>query len=326
MQGGSISPTLTVSIVNWNAGELIIKCIDSVYNTIKKHSFEVVVVDNNSTDGSIQEVEKKFPYVHIIRNDTNVGYACAHNQVLKVAKSEYILLLNPDAILLENTVDFILNYMSTYKRIGIATAKVVSEDGTHQQTLVSFPTMKGDMARMLKSCVPYLGTFLAELIYRKNSTTNTYKRTDPVLADEAITGPFLMLRKNMLEDIGYLDESFFLFSEENDLCMRAKKKGWKRAYFPNLKVCHLLGKCREKAPSGFSIYHFHRSRIIFYSKHYGTLGGFCVRVLFLFFGSLDILTMLIKRSAATLTGKEKKGLDLKKTNGWHIIQAAFCSL
>ena len=283
MQGGSISPTLTVSIVNWNAGELIIKCIDSVYNTIKKHSFEVVVVDNNSTDGSIQEVEKKFPYVHIIKNDTNVGYARAHNQVLKSTKSSYVLLLNPDCLLTNGAVDDMLDYLTGNPQVGLAGPKVVSRDGSLHKTVVDFPNMKTEFQRMLKAYFPPFGDRLSKLLSTQaNKVAKSHGR--PTCVNSTVSGPFLLINKSMLDDIGYLDEDFFLFSEENDICWRAKQKGWKRVYFPDKIVYHFLGESRKKAPLEFSVYHMHRSRLIFFKKHYGRKSFILLGLIYFFIG------------------------------------------
>ena len=283
MQGGSISPTLTVSIVNWNAGELIIKCIDRVFNTIKKHSFEVVVVDNNSTDGSIQEVEKKFPNVNIIKNDTNVGYARAHNQVLKSTKSSYVLLLNPDCLLTNGAVDDMLDYLTRNPEVGVAGPKVVSGEGSPHRTVVDFPNMKTECQRMLKAYFPPFGDRLSKLLSTPaKKIAQSYRR--PICVSSTVSGPFLLLNRSMLDDIGYLDEDFFLFSEENDICWRAKERGWLRLYFPDAKVYHFLGGSRKKTRPGFSTYHMHRSRLIFFKKHYGKFWMATLAGLYLFSG------------------------------------------
>ncbi len=304
-----MSPILTVSIVNWNAGELIIKCIDSVYNTIKKHSFKVVVVDNNSTDGSIQEVERNFPYVHVIKNDENVGYARAHNQVLKSTESDYVLLLNPDCLLTNGAVDDMLDYLIRNPDVGVAGPKVLSKDGKPYKTVVRFPDLGTEFAGILKSSFPLVGNCLFKLHTASEEVVKYRKESRPVEVSDTISGPFLLLNRNMIKEVGMLNEDFFIFSEENDLCWRAKQKKWKRIYFPDKIVYHFLGESRKKAPLEFSVYHMHRSRLIFFKKHYGKKFFILLSLIYFLVGICAFCMCKAKKVIYLCFSRERRTVD-----------------
>ena len=284
---------LTVSIVNWNAGELIIACLNSVFNTIRHYSFEVCVVDNASRDSSMENIAKVFPRVKIIQNETNRGYARAHNQVLSIANSRYVLLLNPDCEIREGVVDEMIVFMDAHPDIGLAGCKVILPNHRISNTVVNFPTVTSGCWKLATHSFYPFNNFLKNVGMNKRVGLKIDKQV--VEVDEAITGPFLLSRMDMIRDIGMLDERFFLFSEENDWCMRAKKRNWKRVYFHNKIVLHLLGKCREKAPPAFSEYHFCRSRLLFFRKHYGLLRTIALSACYSFFGVWMLLVEVLKK-------------------------------
>lgn len=300
--------TLIVSIVNWNAVDLIIQCVASVFNIIKKYPFEIVIVDNNSSDGSVQKLEEIFPSLNIIKNKFNVGYARAHNQVLSSSKSDYILLLNPDCILTDGVVDDMLDYLVSNPRVGIAGPKVLSQEGKPYRTVVKFPNLKSELAGMLRAYFPPFGSRLSKLLA---SSPKILCDSDevPLSVEDTISGPFLLMNKNMLEEIGYLDEDFFLFSEENDICWRAKEKGWERIFFPDRSVYHLLGESRKKAPPEFSVYHMHRSRLIFFLKHYGKMHMILLGMIYFFFGSYALCLSSIKKTVLSKLSPKYRQTD-----------------
>jgi len=290
---------LTISIVDWNSGEQILNCIESIVTTIKNHSYKVIVIDNHSEIKSINAIRTRFPFISIIENMQNLGYARAHNKVLTCITSRYVLLLNPDTIVGEHAVDTVLEYMDADPRIGIAGCRVLLDDGSIQNTVISFPSVGSEAKRAVReSCWP-LEKLLPQRRLPSSSVPNKPSRVT------AIGGPFIMIRGDMIKDTGPLDGAFFLFSEERDLCIRARQRNWGCAYIPTASITHLLGKCRDHAPSSFSSYHFHRSRLLYFMKHHNRT-DFMFLVLIYTFISLWALTIeLLKMGAGRLMGIRK---------------------
>ena len=293
-------PILTISIVNWNSYKLIRKCIESIFCTVKDVSCEVFIVDNNSSIEDKEQVKNLvhiFPGVNIILNKNNIGYASAHNQVIRSTSSPYILLLNPDSTLCPNTIDCMIYTMESEKDIGIAAAKVVSPKGGTYTTVRPFPTIKNEFFSMVQN---YFYPFGA--MFTPSAKKNICEKSKPngkiqnvVKVQESIAGPFLLLRRTMIDDIGLLEEDFFLFSEENDLCLRADKRGWQRAYFPQYKILHSLGGARRNAPPGFSQYHQARSKLLFFEKHHGKISMYSLATIYSFFATYSLLISWVKK-------------------------------
>lgn len=278
---------LTISIVDWNSGQLIVQCLDSIFATVKNHSFKVFVIDNDSTTKSIDTIARLFPDASVIENPENVGFARAHNQILSNITSRYVLLLNPDTVLGEGTVDRVTEYMDEHPRVGISGCKVLFPDGSIQQTVMSFLSVSVETKRVFREyCYP-----LNRVFFKKTRDIGMVSpaHTKPAIVD-AIGGPFILMRTDMVRDIGLLEEAFFLFSEERDLCLRAGQKNWGCAYVPDVSVYHMLGKCRDQAPCSLSTFHFCRSRLLYFMKHHGRIDTMFLCLVYAFF-SLWILAI-----------------------------------
>ena len=294
-------PTLTISIVNWNSNELVKKCIESIFSTTSSVTYDIFIVDNNSCQEDKEEIIKignTFPAVNIILNKKNIGYASAHNQVIRATSSPYILLLNPDSTLFPNTIDSMICVLQTEDDIGIAGAKVISPNGAVSPTVHRFPRIRNELLIMTQDYFyPFCFFFRPFSGHIFKTLASETKNGEQIInVEETIAGPFLLLRRKMLDEIGLLEEKFFLFSEENDLCLRASGHGWRRVYFPGSKVCHALGGARKKAPPGFSRYHQTRSKLLFFKKHHGTISMYIVAGIYLFFSAYSISICSIKKT------------------------------
>jgi GT2 family glycosyltransferase len=256
---------LTVSIVNYNSGEYLTKCLSSIKEIEDEARINVVVVDNNSTDESSDQAKKKFPQFEFIENKDNVGFGRAHNQVLKNLKTEYVLLLNPDCLLEKGVVKKILEDFED-ESVGAATCKII------------LPGDKVDMTAHRGFPTP-----LASLLYilGDDSLYHLTKNNPDTLHEvDAITGAFLMTKKQVLDKSGLFDEKFFMFGEDIDLCLRIKKAGFKVVYDPSVKIVHYKGishglKKHSKELSGAGLKTktramnaFYEAMLIFYNKHY----------------------------------------------------------
>lgn len=258
------SARVTIVMVNWKTPRLLAAAIRALFEDPDSDAFEIVVVDNNSRDGSIDMLGSNFPKVNIIANDENVGFAKACNQVIPRAKGEYVLLLNPDTRTVDCAVTKLATYLDTHPDCGAVGPKVLNPDGTLQLACRrSFPTPKAAFYRL---------TYLSRL-FPKNQTLAQYNITnahpDAELTVDALSGSCMMVRKRAIDQIGLLDERIFMFGEDIDWCWRLKKAGWNVRYFPKAVVYHYHG-----AASRFrrvrSTLNLHMSMTVFYRKYFAS--------------------------------------------------------
>lgn len=239
---------LSIIIVNWNTKNLLLDCLASVYETIKRISMEVWLVDNASTDGSVEAVKQAYPDVKIIQNSRNLGFASANNRAFKRMCGRYAVLLNTDAVLKKGAVEAIYDFMDNNPDVGMACGQLLNPDGSKQNSIANFP---GLLSLLLNE------TLLRYLLPgRYPSKRKEYK--GPIEIDSCI-GACLMVRKKTMDHVGLLDEDYFFFFEETDWARRIKQSGWKIYYVPAARIIHFQGR---------SVGHNIRSRILFYRSRY----------------------------------------------------------
>jgi len=254
--------TLSIVIVNFNAEKLLQKCISSVYAETKRVPFDIWVIDNNSKDTSVLMVRQNFPQVNLIENKENVGFARANNQAITKCSGNYILLLNPDTLILKNAIEKTIEFMDGNPEVGICGCKVLNEDGTLQLACHrSIPTPGVAFFRL---------TGLSKLFPNSKITAKynlTHLDPDSPHQVDAVSGAFLMIRKEVVNGIGLLDERFFMYGEELDWCLRAKKAGWAIMYYPDANIVHYKGEC-SKFNHRKAAFEFYRSMYLFHKKHF----------------------------------------------------------
>jgi len=259
---GPRKPVLSVIIVNYNVKEFLQQALNSLQLALSAFTSEVFVVDNASSDGSVEMLRREFPDIKVIENKENTGFAKANNQALRQARGEYITLLNPDTIVHENTFETLVAFMEKTPDAGMAGCKVLNPDGTIQLACRrSFPTPWIALTRLLG--LSYL--------FPKNPLFGRYNLTylpeDEVAAVEAISGSFMMLRRSALRDVGFLDETFFLYGEDLDWCFRVNESGWKIYYFPDAKIIHFKGESSKQNRLD-NLLVFNRAMALFVKKHF----------------------------------------------------------
>lgn len=253
---------LVTVIVNYNTKDLLLACLDSIFASEDGFSSQVIVVDNASTDGSAQAVEERLPQVRLMRNRENLGYAQANNQGLRHAEARYYLLLNPDTVLARDTLARMLRFMEERPEVGIAGPKLVLADGRLDLACRrSFPSPEVSFYRMVG---------LSRLFPRSRRFGRynlTYLDPDQVTEVDSVVGAFMLIRADVLEQVGYLDEAFFMYGEDLDLAYRAKAVGWKVYYNPEVEVLHYKRSAstqnRKVARTAFYL-----AQHLFYRKHY----------------------------------------------------------
>lgn len=257
---------LTISIVNYNGGEFLINCLKSLDKVIGEEVFEVVVLDNASSDDSFDRAKKLFPKFIYIQSGENLGFGKGHNRILKEAKTEYLLILNPDTVLEKGVISGVLGFLDENIEVGAATCKIILPGNKIDLTAHrGFPTP-------LSSLLYFLGD--DSLYHLKNADMQKPHEVD------AISGAFFMTRKKVMEEVGYFDEDYFMFAEDIDLCYKIKQKGYKVYYLPQFSILHSKGvstglKKHSQAVSGAdfqtkrkSLDAFYETMKIFYRKHY----------------------------------------------------------
>ena len=257
---------LEVVIVNYNTKERLEACLQSVFKSTNKYTFGVSVVDNASTDGSqglvknfITEGHKSLKFFEL---DQNRGFTGGNNVALKETSADFVLLLNPDTVVLENTFEVVLDYMKSNPDVGIAGCKVLKPEGSL------------DLACRRKFPDPVNSFFRVtglSLLFPKNRIISGYNLThlpvNEVTEVDSVMGAFLMINREVMNKIGLLDERFFMYGEDLDWCWRVKEAGYKVMYYPKTSIVHYKGSASKKA-STRSLYEFHRAMALFFDKHY----------------------------------------------------------
>ena len=258
---------LSVVIVNYQTFELTKNTINSILEYNYPFSVEILVVDNASTDDSLSRLKDYFgSKVKFIASAENNGFAAGNNQALRIADGRYQLLLNSDTVVWQDTLEDIYNYMEKHEDVGACGCRVLLENGELDKACKrSFPNVKNSFFRLFH-------------IPTKSSNDN-YNLTDlpddEVYEIDCLTGAFMFMRKDALDDAGLLDETFFMYGEDIDLCYRIKKAGWKIIYYGKSKITHLKGASSKKQKSKL-IYEFYRAMYIYYKKHHASESIFIV--------------------------------------------------
>jgi hypothetical protein len=261
---------LSVSIVNYNNKEYLESCLNSIYSNHLKIDFEVIVVDNGSSDGSVEMTKQVFPSVTLIENSRNEGFVIANNKGVRASQGRYILSLNNDTVILDDVLDTLVEFMDKHPEAGVCGPKVLNNDGTIQhQCKRGFPTVSSLLYY-------YLGL---HKIFPKSKIfghyLKTYLKTDEVNEVDSVSGACLMVRREVIKEVGLLDENFIMYGDDLDWCYRIKKAGWKVYYVPHAQIVHYGGRSSRKLPYK-SIKWFYRAAAVFYKKHYAPSNNFIV--------------------------------------------------
>jgi len=253
---------LSVIIVNYNVEFFLEQCLHSVNKAIEGIDAEVFVVDNHSVDGSLRMLQKKFPEIKLIVNSENLGFAKANNQAIQQAKGEYILLLNPDTLVEADTFTKTIAFMDQTTDAGGLGVKMVNGEGAYlpeSKRSLPFPN------------VAFYKIFGLSKLFKKSHRFGkyhlTYLHPDQIHEVEVLCGAFMLLRKSVLDVIGYLDEDFFMYGEDIDLSYRIMKNGFKNYYFPKTRIIHYKGESTKKSSINYVIV-FYKAMQIFAKKHF----------------------------------------------------------
>lgn len=278
---------ISIVIVNYNVKDFLKNCLESIYNSNTNLQFEVIVVDNNSHDDSFDELSQLYSDVNFILLKENLGFSKANNIGFNKAKGEYILVLNPDTILSNDTLQKVYNFMQDNSEVGATGCKVLNHDNTFQLPCRrSFPTPWNSFCKLfgLQSLFPNVKLF--------SEYNLTYKSVDESYEVDALIGAFIFVRKDVIDKINGFDEEYFMYGEDLDFCFKVKKAGYKVFYFHDTSIIHFKGESTKRSNIN-EVKHFYDAMQIFVKKHYSSSFFF---LSFLKFGIKlrEILSYIIK--------------------------------
>ena len=251
------SPKISIVIVNYNVKQLLLQCLRSIYSKANEALFiEIILIDNDSKDSSVEAVLQEFPQVVIIENKFNAGFPAANNQGFAIAKGKYIFMLNPDTEILDNSLAMLFNYMEGHDEISLIAPMLVNPDKSRQLSVWRFPSI------WYLFCETH---YLNFLLGKKNYLDKDLKK--PFEA-ECFSGAAIFFRKNIFDKIGMLDETMF-WIEDTEFCYRAHRAGLKLLYYPEAIVLHHIGQS-AKQNYNVSISNQIFNKIKFFKKHHST--------------------------------------------------------
>ena len=253
---------ISIIIVSWNTARLLENCLASILANPPTSPLETWVVDNASTDDSPGLVRERFPQVRLVENRDNVGFARANNQAIQRCTGKYILLLNPDTLVKPGALQALVDFLDTHPEAGAVGARLLNPDGSLQISSHPRPTLSRELWRLF-----HLDAFLPYAEY----TPTKWETNQPQEVD-VLMGACLLLRKEVLDQVGFLDEDYFIYSEEVDLCYRIQRAGWSIYWVPQAEVVHFGGQSTQQVPAEMFLNLYH-SKIKYFRKHYGWPGA-----------------------------------------------------
>lgn len=276
---------LSIVIVSYNVRGYLENCLQSVSRALEGIEGEVFVVDNHSDDDSVETVRTQYPWVRLIENQENMGFSRANNIAIREARGEYVLLLNPDTIVEDATLREVLRFMDEHLKAGGAGVMMHNADGSLA------PESRRALPTPWVSCLKMLG--FTKRYYMSHLPWDQPGRI------EVISGAFCFLRKKALDEVGLLDEDFFMYGEDIDLSYRLLKGGWENWYLP-YPITHFKGKSTQKSDYRY-VHIFYKAMLIFFRKHYSHLS---------IFYALPVKMAIYFRAAIALTDILRKKLHL----------------
>ena len=258
----AVTPRVSVIIASWNTRDLLAACLESLRTAFSAGWCEVIVVDNGSADGSPAMVRQRFPAVALICPARNLGFGGANNLGIRAARGRYFVLLNSDTEVPDGALESMCDFMDANPQVGVLGPKLLNLDGSVQLSCRRFPSYRTALFNRYS---------LLTRLFPRNPYSREYLMTDSGHSDtrevDWVSGACLIARREAVEEVGLLDEAFFMYAEDVDWCYRMHQKGWKVVYYPEVQVLHHVGCSTRNAPFRMTVER-HRSMWVFYRKHY----------------------------------------------------------
>ncbi len=294
-------------ILNWNTKQLLLECIESIKKDTKKSSYEIIVVDNASSDGSVAALKDTFKDVKLIENNANLGFAAGNNVGIKQASARYICLINTDIVALDGVIDKMVSHMDANPDIGAMIPKNLNEQMQIRPCARDFPSLRNTFTE-----ATYLNEIFSEIrIFRGKHKPISFFNKNQIV--DTIPCSFFMMPKKALDAVGLLDERFFIYSEDVDWCKRFWNAGWKVVYYADAQVIHYGSVSARVSPAKFFIEQM-ISELQYWKKHHGIIKSFLYRCICILRYSLRIvgsmLLLLLQPTKWNVTRQKTKSFGL----------------
>lgn len=265
---------VSVVIVNWNTKKLLHDCVDSICKNTQDVSVEIIVVDNCSTDGSVEMLEAEYKdRVILIKNHENMGFAKANNQGFLKCRGRYICLVNSDTVTFERCLDRMARYMDAHPKVGMLGPKTLSRDGSVQKSCQKLPSLWNALCQAL-----YLHRLFPKTAFFSSVVMEYFDHLETIKCD-SLQACYLMVRREALEQVGPLDESYYFYAEDKDWCKRFRKANWENVFYPEAEAIHYGGESSKKAPVHFAVEKC-KADFLYWSKHYGVVKNLLYRAIY----------------------------------------------
>lgn len=259
----SSTPSLSVVIVSWNTKKLVCQCLESLEASRAHFPMEIILVDNASSDGTAEVVRGRFPHVRLVQNETNLGFAKANNIGIALSSAKYVCLVNSDVVVPQGCLGKMLDYMDQHPDIGMLGPKMILPDGTVGRSCGRFPTVWNWFCAALALSSVFKGS---KLFGDFMTTEMKYDKTVDV---EVLTGWFWLVRREAIDQVGVLDDRFFIYGEDIDWPKRFHIGGWRVVFYSEAEAIHYCAASSARAPARFYV-EMHRANLQYFRKHYST--------------------------------------------------------
>lgn len=290
---------ISIIIVSWNAKEYIIKCLNSIIKNIKKVKYEIIVVDNGSTDGTVEYLQKNFKSIDLIINNENFGFSKANNIGILKSKGKFLYLINSDIEILDDSINKIFDFMEKNPNIGMLGPKILNFDLTLQYSCRRIPTLWNlfCVSISLNNILP--DTIITPDIFMRKWHYNKIENVG------ILSGCFWALRRDAIKDVGLLDEMFFIYGEDMDWSKRFNDSKWDVLYFPEAKVIHYGGASSSNAPIRFYL-EMQKANLQYWQKHHGKISTFIYNVIVMMHHSIRFVVYSFISIILIFRSKEMK--------------------
>jgi GT2 family glycosyltransferase len=285
-----MSSEVSVLIVSWNTRELLATCLESLQQSNPACVREIIVVDNDSTDGSPEMVEKYFPEIKLIRAGSNLGFAKGNNLAMQHAVGSIFALVNSDALVHSGCIEILAEYLNQHPEVGLVGPRVIGGDGLLQRTCRHLPGLWNTFCRALALDRVFGGQWIF------SGYEVPPARHDVLHEAEVLSGCFCLARRNAVEQVGGFDEQFFFYGEDIDWCRRFRDSGWKMVFIPKATATHFGGGSTSRAPIRYSI-EILRATLKYWRKHHGVAGQVVCHGLLILHHGLRLFIRSTKRAS-----------------------------
>lgn len=256
-------PEISICIVSFNACEYLRDCLDSILGSPRQVSIEIIIADNHSNDGTVEMLREQYPDLYVIHNSHNEGFSKPANMAIKASRGRAILLLNPDTVILNSSIEALIRYLDSNPQVGIVGPRILNRDGSLQRQCRRSEGRPWDAFCHLSGL---------SLMFPRNPRFSGYLMTyldDDLISEvQSVSGACMLVRREVFDQVGLLDERFFAYQEDSDLCYRARHADWKVCYLPSVEIIHYGGRGGAGVHPYRSLLEWHRSYYRYYRKHF----------------------------------------------------------